>query len=102
MKPRALLTIGSALALACLPLFAQAQATVARVFNGEMLGSNLKYFESVAGVARTSFGDKHTYKVQGCEITADAAGGSINELRLQLSPTCTRSSATSPRPPSNR
>ncbi|MGF6593117.1 hypothetical protein [Pseudomonas sp. 2835] len=88
MKPRALLTIGSTLALACLPLFAQAQATVAQVFNGEMLGTNLKYFESVAGIARTSFGDTHTYKVQGCEITADAAGGSINDLRLELSPTC--------------
>lgn len=88
MKSRALLTIGSTLALACLPMIAQANATVAQVFNGEMLGTNLKYFESVAGVARTSFGDKHTYKVQGCEITADATGGSINDLRLELSPTC--------------
>lgn len=88
MKARALLPLVSALALAGLPVLAQAQATVTQVFNGEMLGTNLKYFESVAGVARTSFGDTHTYKVQGCEITADATGGTVHQLRLALSPAC--------------
>lgn len=85
MKSRAFVPT---LALACLPLFAQAQTGVAQLFNGEMLGTNLKHFESLAGVARTSAGDQHSYKVQGCEITADAPGGTINSLRLSLSPGC--------------
>lgn len=87
MASRAL-TFFPALTLACLPMLAQAQATVAQVFNGEMLGANLRYFESIAGIARTSSGDVHSYRVQGCEITANAAGGTVNELRLQLSPSC--------------
>lgn len=88
MRSRALLALCSTLALSAVPVLAQAQATVAQVFNGEMLGSNLRYFESVAGVARTSAGDSHTYRVQGCEITATAGGGTVNTLRMELSPTC--------------
>jgi len=88
MKARALLPLVSTLVVAAMPVVAQAQASVAQVFNGEMLGTNLKYFESLAGVARTSFGDTHTYKVQGCEITADATGGTVHQLRLALSPAC--------------
>lgn len=88
MASRALAVLGSTLTLACLPALAQAQATVAQVFNGEMLGTNLRYFESIAGIARTSSGDVHSYRVQGCEISANAAGGTVSELRLQLSPSC--------------
>ncbi|WP_236176392.1 hypothetical protein [Pseudomonas qingdaonensis] len=88
MRSRALSGFCCALTLSALPNLALAQATVAQVFNGEMLGTNLRFFESVAGVARTSFGDTHTYKVQGCEITATAGGGTVSELRMELSPTC--------------
>lgn len=87
MKTRASLFVS----LALCGLASQASAAPAKladVFNGEMLGTNLRYFESVAGIARTSNGDSHNYKVQGCDITANAAGGTINELRLELSPTC--------------
>lgn len=54
MNTRALVSFCSTLALSSVALLAQAQAqaTVAQVFNGEMLGSSLGYFESVAGVAQ--------------------------------------------------
>ncbi|MGF6705306.1 hypothetical protein [Pseudomonas frederiksbergensis] len=70
------------------PAIAQAKASIAEVFNGEMLGTNLRYFESVAGIARKSSGDQHTYRVEGCQITATAGGGTINALRMELSPDC--------------
>ena len=88
MTSLALRSLCSTVTLACLPMLAQAQGSVAQVFNGDMLGTNLRYFESIAGIARTSSGDAHTYRVQGCEITATAPGGTVNELRLQLSPSC--------------
>ena len=90
MNTRALVSFCSTLALSSVALLAQAQAqaTVAQVFNGEMLGSSLGYFESVAGVAQASDGDTHSYRVQGCEVTATAAGGKVSALRLALSPTC--------------
>lgn len=90
MRSHALLAFCSTLALSAMPLLAQAttKATVAQVFNGDMLGTNLRFFESVAGIARTSFGDTHTYRVQGCEITATAGGGTVSALSMALSPTC--------------
>ena len=45
-------------------------ASVAEVFTGDMLGTNQRYFESIAGIPRESFGDEHKFKVQGCDITA--------------------------------
>lgn len=77
--------IGSALLGAC--TLAQA-ATVADVFNGEMLGSNQRYFESVAGIPRESFGDEHKFRVQGCNITATIGGGTVSKLRMELTPKC--------------
>ncbi|MGW8463382.1 hypothetical protein [Pseudomonas sp. CLCA07] len=78
----------TALIVAGCPAIAQAKASVADVFNGKMLGTNLRHFESVAGVARESSGDHHSYEIQGCQITATAGGGTISELRMELSPTC--------------
>ncbi|WP_027926715.1 hypothetical protein [Pseudomonas sp. URMO17WK12:I12] len=78
----------TALIVVASPAIAQAKASVADVFNGKMLGTNLRHFESVAGVARESLGDHHSYEIQGCQITATAGGGTISELRMELSPTC--------------
>ncbi|MBD9396409.1 hypothetical protein [Pseudomonas sp. PDM11] len=81
--PQAL--IGSALLGAC--YLAQA-ATVAEVFNGEMLGTNQRYFESIAGIPRESFGEEHKFRVQGCNITATITEDSVSTLRLELTPQC--------------
>jgi hypothetical protein len=77
--------IASALLGAC--SLAQA-ATVAEVFNGEMLGTSQRYFESVAGIPRESFGDEHTFRVQGCTITATVGGGNVYKLRMELTSQC--------------
>ncbi|OWK44181.1 hypothetical protein PSOLE_26990 [Pseudomonas oleovorans subsp. oleovorans] len=77
--------IGSVLLGAC--SLAQA-STVAEVFNGEMLGTNQRYFESIAGIPRESFGDEHKFRVQGCNITATITEGTVNTLRLELTPQC--------------
>ncbi|MBU0808525.1 MAG: hypothetical protein KKD30_09100 [Gammaproteobacteria bacterium] len=63
-------------------------ATVAEVFNGEMLGTSQRYFESVAGIPRESFGDEHKFRVQGCNITATVGGGNVYKLRMELTPQC--------------
>lgn len=67
---------------------AQSKATLAEVFNGEMLNSNLRYFESVAGVARAIRGDQHTYKVDGCRVEVEAPGGTIGSLSLDIDEQC--------------
>lgn len=67
---------------------AQPKASVAEVFNGDMLDTNLRYFESIAGVARQSFDNQHSYRVEGCEITATVSGTAVSALRLELSPKC--------------
>jgi len=77
--------IGSVL----LGAYSLAQAgTVAEVFNGEMLGTNQRYFESIAGIPRESFGDEHKFRVQGCNITATITEGAVSTLRLELTPPC--------------
>ncbi len=77
--------IGSVL----LGAYSLAQATtVAEVFNGEMLGTNQRYFESIAGIPRESFGDEHKFRVQGCNITATITEDTVSALRLELTPQC--------------
>lgn len=63
-------------------------ASVAEVFTGDMLGTNQRYFESVAGIPRESSGSDHKFKVQGCIITATIEGGSVTKLRMELAPNC--------------
>ncbi|MFC0266978.1 hypothetical protein [Kushneria aurantia] len=41
------------------------------VFNGDMLNTNLRYFESAAGIARESWGDRHVYRIVGCRLPDD-------------------------------
>lgn len=72
-----------------LAAFTQAQAaTVAEVFNGDMLGTNQRYFESIAGIPRESAGDDHTFRIQGCTLTATISNGSVTAMRLELAPSC--------------
>lgn len=72
-----------------LAAFTSAQAaTVAEVFNGDMLGTNQRYFESIAGIPRESLGDEHTFRIQGCTLTATISNGSVTAMRLELAPSC--------------
>jgi len=63
-------------------------ASVGEVFTGDMLGTDQRYFESVAGIARKSNGNDHEFKVQGCNITATIEGGTVTRLRMELAPNC--------------
>lgn len=58
MKKAISTSLFTALIVAGCPAIAQAKASVADVFNGKMLGTNLRHFESVAGVARESSGQE--------------------------------------------
>ncbi|MFV9473177.1 hypothetical protein ACM5Q9_01965 [Advenella sp. RU8] len=73
--------------LLCIASLSQA-ATVAEVFNGEMLGTNQRYFESIAGIPRESYDNVHEFRVQGCEIQATVSDERIAQLRLEITPTC--------------
>lgn len=62
---------------------------IARIFDPEMIGANLAYFEQVTGPARNGSGtDINIYKVDGCEITAQISKGTIEWLRMDVSPSC--------------
>jgi hypothetical protein len=63
-------------------------ATVTEVFNGEMLDTSQRYFESIAGVPRESYGDQHLFRVNGCNITATIQNNSVSALRMELTPSC--------------
>jgi hypothetical protein len=63
--------------------------SLARVFVPEMLNANLPYFERVTGPARNTYGNINTYLVDGCEVTATIANGSVRALSVGLSPKCT-------------
>lgn len=63
-------------------------ATVAEVFTGDMLGTNQRYFESIAGIPRESNGNEHKFKVQGCNVTATIEGGNVTKLKLELGNKC--------------
>lgn len=58
------------------------------IFNADMLGTNLRYFESVAGIARQSFGDEHHFRIQGCNLTAHIGDAGVYAMRLELTPNC--------------
>lgn len=85
-----MMKVASSLGLATvlLSLGTAQAATVAEVFTGDMLGKNQRYFESIAGIAQESNGDEHTFKVQGCDVTATIEGGKVTRLRLETAPEC--------------
>ncbi|MBB1595742.1 hypothetical protein [Achromobacter sp. UMC46] len=63
-------------------------ATVKEVFNADMLGTNQRYFESIAGVPRESNGNDHVFRVQQCQITATIGNGKVSALRMELANGC--------------
>lgn len=63
-------------------------AKLEQLFQADMLNANLRYFESIAGVARESWGDTHTYNVDGCTLEATAPEGRINSLSIDLNDNC--------------
>lgn len=63
-------------------------ATLARVFNGAMLGVNQRYFESMAGIPQSSGENEHTFIVQGCTVIAHISDGTVYALSLDITPEC--------------
>lgn len=59
-----------------------------QAFTGEMLGANLRYFESIAGVPRETWEERHTYNVDGCALEVSAPGDKISSLTLEVSEQC--------------
>lgn len=62
--------------------------TVNEVFNGDMLGTTQRYFESIAGIPRKSSGNEHSFRVQGCNITATIDNNDVSALRMELNDKC--------------
>ncbi|NLY35276.1 MAG: hypothetical protein GX040_11255 [Alcaligenaceae bacterium] len=62
--------------------------TVKEVFNGDMLGTTQRYFESIAGIPRKSSGNEHSFRVQGCNITATIDNNDVSALRIELNDKC--------------
>lgn len=58
------------------------------VFNGSMLGVNQRYFESVAGIPRETFGDENIFIVDSCKVTAFITDQRITALRLEIDKNC--------------
>ena len=62
------------------------------VFNEDMLGTNLRYFESVAGIPRRSFdytySQTHVFIVDGCTVEATEYKGVVTSLSLELNDSC--------------
>tara|TARA_R110000851_G_scaffold315514_1_gene478030 strand:+ start:13598 stop:14182 length:585 start_codon:yes stop_codon:yes gene_type:complete len=53
-----------------------------------MLGTTQRYFESVAGIPRESFGNIHTFDVEECQVQATINGEQVTAMRLELTPKC--------------
>lgn len=69
--------------------FSASQTKLARAFNPDMLGVDMVYFEQITGVARNTYGDVKIYKIDNCHVTVRFKDGSINSLRMEVSPKCT-------------
>ncbi len=80
------------IAAVLLGLAASSQAAAAvklnDVFNASMLGKQLRYFESVAGITQEIRGTEHYFMVAGCEVVADVAQDTVVGLSLAVSPKC--------------
>ena len=74
--------------LAAVALQGCANKKLDKVFNGNMLDTNLRYFESIAGIPHKTFGDTHLFVVDGCNVEATAPDGKVASLSLELSDTC--------------
>ena len=64
-------------------------AKLAHVFDPEMIGADVAYFERITGPARNTDENTKIYKMDGCEVTSTIADGAVRSLRVDLSPKCT-------------
>lgn len=96
--PRSPLAALTALAVALIISAPHAEAQdarkLARLFTPEMVGSEVPYFETISGPARTVSpgvgGLTHRdYKVDGCDVTVHARGTTVSALGLRLTRICT-------------
>lgn len=62
---------------------------LAKIFDPEMLGIDLAYFERLTGPAKKTIGNTKLYRIDNCNVTANVVNGSIKSLRLDLSEDCT-------------
>ena len=76
-------TIDSGLAVTANP------SKLDQVFDGEMLGVDVPYFEQLTGLAKHTYANRKIYKVDGCEVTANTDANIIQSLRIDLSAKCT-------------
>ena len=63
-------------------------AAVSDVFNGSMLGVTQRYFESVAGIPRESFGNDKVFVVKNCRVTATIKNDKVSALNLVIANGC--------------
>lgn len=62
---------------------------LAKIFDQETIGADVAWLENITGPARNTYGKTKIYKVDGCEITATTVKGTIDALRMEITPTCT-------------
>jgi len=63
-------------------------AKLDEVFNGKMLGTTPRYFESVAGIPVKKVDDTYHFDIEGCEVRASIKDEGVYALRLELTPSC--------------
>lgn len=62
---------------------------LSRVFDPEMIGADIAYFEQVSGIARNTYTKAKIYKVDDCELTVAIAAGVVRSIRMRLDSHCT-------------
>lgn len=67
----------------------QSSTKLSRIFSPKMLSANIEYLEQITGPARQTIMNSKTYDVDGCDVTAVVANGTIGSLRLDLNQKCT-------------
>lgn len=65
------------------------QSKLAEAFAPEMLTADIAYFEQKIGPAWRTDSNSKEFKIDGCIVTANTAGGSIRSLSLDLTNDCT-------------
>jgi len=63
-------------------------AKLEEVFNGSMLGTTQRYFESVAGIPIRKLDDTYHFVVEGCNVQAFIKDEEVSALRLELRHNC--------------
>lgn len=87
LKPFTLLAASIALT-SIAPVAFAASEKIQKIMDPDMLGVDLAYFEQVTGIARKTDGTRKQYKVDGCEVTIEAGGGTVNGIRVPVTPQC--------------